>query len=320
MIREEERQDIMSEARRPRAKRAFQEHLNAIMLSVVGFILVFMFMAAMTKITFDAELSWVDVGFQTALMYVCTVTIHIILRSYARRKGRDTEKWKTARENLELNGRAIVDRGLTKRTSAYCRAWEEHDVNTLRERILKECGVTLQEFNEKYAKYSLKEIKNNYPNLTKEQYKAIRRAKRVRRLHYDESYLSVRDRVGLFRRAPSGGIKAKTAIKINTAQVFVTSGFASLFSVYIAADLIVNFSFATIVLCLVKVTVLVIFAVFGVIGGYKFATGREVDEMEDRADEQRRFLKWCEETPEEEEKSTETYERAQTPPEENAIL
>lgn len=305
----EERQEIiLSEARRhtPRMKKAFSEWLNAIMLCAVAFLLVFIAMAAFTQITVHGNLNWIEVGVQTVIMYSCTVSIHFILRAYARRKGRDTDRWQKAHDEIEKNGRELVSRDLVKRAGEYCRAWEDYDVNSTRSAILKEVGLDLPVY-EKLKKFTveeiaefneerLKEIGREKP-FTREEIKAIKRAKRVRRLRYDENYLSMRETVGLHRHSPSGGIKSKTILRLKSAQLLATTAITSIFAVSIGAELVVNFSYATLITCLVKLAMLVIFAVFGMVGGYKFATGREVEEMEDRADEQRRFFKWCGQEP-----------------------
>lgn len=293
MIEEENKVETMSEARRPRQKRAFQEHLNTVMLLVVGFIIAFMLMVAFVHINVNAKVDLLEVTYQTALLYFCTVTVHIILRAYARRKGRETQKWKDAKAEVEKNGRKIVELDLVKKTSEYCRAWEDFDVNSLRERILKEVGLSLRDFNAYFNKYSLKEIKKNFQDLTKGQLRALKRAKRVKRLHYDENYLSAKQRIATHRRSPSGGIKSNTAVKIQTAELLLTCGVTSIFLVHMSADLILHFSYATVVICVVKLLMLAIFGAFGMYGGYKFSSVREVAEMEDRADEQRRFFRWC---------------------------
>lgn len=293
MIEEENKVETMSEARRPRQKRAFQEHLNTVMLLVVAFIIAFMLMVAFVRISVNADVDLLEVTYQTVLLYFCTVTVHIILRAYARRKGRETQKWKDAKAEVERNGRKIVELDLVKKTSEYCRAWEEHDVNSLRERILKEVGLSLSDFNSFYNKHSIEEIAEKFPELTKEQLRAVRHAKRVKRLKYDENYLSAKQRISMRRRSPSGGIKANMAVKIQTVELLLICGITSLFLVHMSADLILHFSYSTVIICVVKLLTLVIFGAFGMHGGYKFSSVREVAEMEDRADEQRRFFRWC---------------------------
>lgn len=319
MIDEKRDEVIMSNAIRhaPKAKKAFSEWLNAIMLCAVAFLLVFIAMAAFTQITVHGNLNWLEIGVQTVIMYSCTVSIHFILRAYARRKGRETERWQKAHDEIERNGRELVSRDLVKRAGEYCRAWEEYDVNSTRSAILKETGLdlaiyeklkmfTIEEITE-FSEEQLKEIGHENP-FTREEIKAIKKAKRVRRLHYDENYLSVRETVGLRRHSPSGAIKSKTVLRLKSAQLLATTAITSVFTVSIGAELMVNFSYATLITCLVKLAMLVIFAVFGMIGGYKFATGREVEEMETRADEQRRFFKWCGEEPPKTPKETEKAE------------
>lgn len=277
--------------------RTFQAYLNAIMLTVVGFLVILMFMASMTKLTIGGDLNWKEVGVQSAFMYACSVSVHLILRSYGRRKGRETEGYKKARQEIESNNEQIIDCGFARFAPFYCRTWEEWDVDGVRERILAEVGIELEEFKKAYCRYDKQELASTFSDLTKGQKKAILRAKKVRRLRYDESYLSVSERHGIHRTSPSGGIKTRTVVKFQTAQVFLTTALTSLFSASIVAELIVSPTLATVVMCLVNVGTLLVFAVFGAISGYNLSASREVNEMVSRADEQRRFIKWCEEKP-----------------------
>ena len=280
--------------RQNKTAKVFQDYMNAIMLSIVGFLVIFVAMAYMTRITFGGDLNWRDVTFQSLFMYICTVSIHLILRSYARRKGRETEGWKAAKAKLSENREKIIKGDLTLRVSEYCRAWEVWDVDNVRKRILSEVCISLEKFKVTYNLYTEEELPQKFPDLTKEQVKAIVKAKHVKRLHYDESYITDNESHGIWRSSPSGGIKTKTIIRIQTAQTLFTTAIASIFSVSIGVELIVNPTFATVVMCLIKLSVLLIMGVVGMVSGYNFAANRETNEMISRIDEQDRFLKWCE--------------------------
>ena len=115
-------------------------------------------------------------------------------------------------------------------------------------------------------------------------------------MKYDESYLSVYDRNGR-RISPSGGIKTKTVVRLQTVQTLFTTALTSVFSVSMALDIIADPSFATVVTCLVKIVIILGFGAWGMVGGYNMSAVRETDELGAKADEQERFMKWCETTP-----------------------
>ena len=64
----------------------------------------------------------------------------------------------------------------------------------------------------------------------------------------------------------------------------------------ILQEVIFNPSAEAVVECVIKLAVIAFFGAIGMIGGYNLAAIREVDEMNDRADEQERFINWAEDT------------------------
>ena len=276
--------------------RSFSSFINGGILSVVAILIVVIFAAYMTNISSEASISWQDVCSQGILMYVCTVSIYLLLHSYSLRKGRQTEKYEKAIATLEKNNKDIINKGYAGKIADYCREWEDIEHFNARKRVLAEIGITVEEFNEKFAKYGKKELAKAYPELTEHQREIILKAKKVKGLKYDESYLSVHNK-GWRRTAPSGGIKTKTVIKLKTLQTFATTAVTSLFSISMTFEIIANPSFATVVACLVKVIITLIFGILGMVGGYNTSAIREVDEFGAKADEQERFIKWCENAP-----------------------
>lgn len=281
---------------RPTRSHSFAGLLDGITLTVAAILIVVIFMAYMTHITVDSGAGWRELGLNSALMYICTVSFYLLLRSFSNRKGKLTENYKKARERVEMNNNKIVQSGYARRTKEYCRAWEDAELDGAREHVLADAGIKLEEFNEKYRQYTKKEILAKFPDLSEYQVQTILRAKKVKRLKYDESYLSVYDKHGR-RVAPSGGLKARGVKRIQTATTFFTTALSSLFSVYIAFEIIADPSFATVVTCLIKIVIILGFGAWGMIGGYNLSAVREVEEMGEKADEQERYMKWCDMTP-----------------------
>lgn len=279
-----------------RKNRAFSDFIDGITLTVVAVLLVVIFMVYMTQVSFNSSVSWKDVGFEGVLMYACTVSIYLLLRAFSRRKGKQSEKYNLARERIERNNARIVSEGFARRTAEYCRAWEDQELDTARSHVLSDAGIKLGEFNGEFCKYGKKEIRTKFPDLSEFQIQTIFRAKKIKRLKYDESYLSVYDRNGR-RISPSGGIKTKTVVRLQTVQTLFTTALTSVFSVSMALDIIADPSFATVVTCLVKIVIILGFGAWGMVGGYNMSAVRETDELGAKADEQERFMKWCETTP-----------------------
>ena len=295
MIKEEKPQEFLP-ALLPKRSRTFAGLIDGITLSVAAILVIVIFMMYLTEVSFNGSIDWKNVGFSGALMYVCTVSFYFLLRSFSSRKGRLTENHTKARERIERNNDIIVQKGYAARTREYCRAWEDAELDSARSHVLADAGISLADFKEKYCAYGAKELAAAFPNLTEYQRETVARAKKIKRLRYDESYLTVYDRHGR-RKSPSGGFTTRTLRRVQTLQTLVTTALSSVFSVYMALDIIADPSFATVVLCLVKVVIVLGSGAWGMIGGWNMSSVREVEEMGAKGDEQERFIKWCEITP-----------------------
>lgn len=289
---------------RIRRNRTFQDFVNGASLFTIGILFVVVVMLYITQIAFDTDFSWQQIGLEGVILYFATVSISLLSRSYARRKGRGTEKYTKAYERVEGNNHIIIDNGFSAKAYYYCRAWEEAELRAERAKVLSSVAISVQEFEEKYIKYNKEELKERYPELSADEVKTILLAKKVKRLKYNETYLTATNDVN-GRHSPSGGLKTKTVFKIDTARIVVTTAFSSLFAVSIIIEVISNPSWETILECVIKVAMIIVFAAIGVVGGYGFSVYKESRELDDKADEQERFIKWCAATPETLNRSTE---------------
>ena len=303
MIKDEKPQDFLP-ALIPKKNRNFSSLIDGMTLSVAAILIIVIFMMYLTEVSFNGNINWKDVSFSGLLMYIFTVSFYFLLRSFSGRKGRQTPNYLKAQERIEQNNDKIVQSGYAARTREYCRAWEDAELDSARSHVLADAGIKLADFKNEYCKYNEGELTAAFPDLTEYQRETIARAKRIKRLRYDESYLSVYDKHGR-RKAPSGGFTTRFMKRVQTLQTLITTALSSIFSVYIALDIIANPSFATVVMCLVKIVIILGCGAWGMIGGWNMSSVREVEELGAKADEQERFIKWCEITPQKEKTASE---------------
>lgn len=275
-----------------RTNKTFASLVDGFTLGVVGILIVVIGMLYMTQIDVNSNISIFQIGLESVILYGATVSINLLLRSFARRKGMATDMWSKAFAAVARNNDWIVSKGIANKTTEYCRAWEDAELNSSRERILADAGISLAEFNEKYLKYTVKEIKKGYSDLSKFERSTIRRAKRCSRLHFNEDYLSVYSRDGK-RKSPSQLMTTKAAEHWTIVRILITTAITSVLGVSMALTLITDFSFATIVMCLVKIIIVLLSGTVGMVGGYNMTAVRAVEEMNIKVDEQNRFIKWC---------------------------
>lgn len=293
MIQDGKPQDNKIPVLRPVRNKTFASLIDGLTLTVAGVLIVVIFMVYMTQVSFNSHIDWKDAGFEGGLMYICTVAFYLLLRSYSSRKGRAVDGYVKASARIEKNNETIVKRGFARYTHEYCHAWEEEELNSAREHVLADAGIRLSEFNENFCKYGKKELRTKFPELSEYQLKTILRAKRIRRLTYDESYLSVYDKHGR-RCAPSGGFTTRKMKRLQIIQTLVTTALTSSLSISMALSIVADPSFATVVTCLVKIVIILGSGIWGMIGGYNMSSVREVEEMGAKADEQERFIAHCE--------------------------
>ena len=208
-------------------------------LTAIAAMLIVIFMVYLTSVKINTNVSVRDITVSGVLMYACTVSIYMLLRSFANRKGRASKAFAAVWETIEKNAVYIVENGLAGMVREYCRKWEEAEHNEARRRALADCGISLEKYLAEYAKYSRREIKKNFSDLTEYQRATILRVKKIKRLHFDESYLSVFENYG-HRVAPSGGFTVRKRRKLQTIQTFFTTAISSLFSAYLALEIIAD--------------------------------------------------------------------------------
>lgn len=275
-----------------RTSKSFSAFLDGITLGVVGILVVGIGLLYMTQINVNTDIDLFQLGLESGILYGATVSIYLLLRSFSRRKGIATDAWGNAFAAVERNNDWIVSNGIANKTTDYCRDWEVTELESSRERILADAGITLKDFEEKYLKYTIGEIKKKYKELSKFELKTICRTKRAKRLHFNEDYLSVYNKYGK-RKSPSQRITTKTIERLTTVRILITTAITSVFGVSMVLQLITDFSLATVVMCLVKIIIILIFGTVGMVGGYNMTAVKAVEEMNIKVDEQNRFIKWC---------------------------
>ncbi len=274
-------------------QRSFSDYLDAsIIIMVVGLFsgIVFTFLV---DFIFSGNIDWKDSTVNGFIITGCSTAIYLLLRTYAMRKGRKTKAWTEASIRLEVIGKEIISRDCAKYISKYCRAWEEERFNNDIEDALACVGITLKEYKEKYAKLTKHEIKILFPELTVGQFKTIIRAKRIKRLKFDERYFFVNATVGKRRRSPSGGLTAQQINRITEVRMVITTVILSLVTASLLRDIILDLSAESIVKCVVKLAITIFCGAMGMIGGYSHSSVRESSEMNAKSDEIDVFLKWC---------------------------
>ena len=273
-------------------ERSFSDYLDISIIVRIVVLFVAIVFAFLVDFIFDPDVDWKDIGVNTVIIAACTTSIYLLLRTYAMRKGRKTKAWTEAFTKLSARGRDIIDGDKAKHIAEYCRQWEKERLNSMIEAKIVPVGVSLNEFEEKYAKYTKEEIKANFPELSDYQYKIILQAKKIKRPKFDERYFYINAHSGN-HRSPSSGLTSKQINGIATGRIVITTLVTSFISAALLRDIIIDFSAASIIRCFIKLAIIIFFGIIGLIGGYSFTAVRETSEMNAKSDEIDVFIKWC---------------------------
>ena len=275
-----------------RKKRGFAEIIDNLILTTVGLLIIVIILVYIANVSFGGEISLQRVGYDGAILYCASLAIYILLYAFSRRKGRLTDKHIQAEEDIQANVNAIAAKGLMGRAAEYCRNWEETELYNARNTVLAPVNISVEEFVEKYAKYNKRELRGKYPELSESEIKTILTARKLKRLRYDEKYLTA-SITARGRCAPSGGIKANTLDTIRIIRVSVVSLIMCLFSATLVIQVVASPSFATVIMCAVKLLFVCGSGAIGMYSGYTLSSVREVNEMKEKAAEQKNFIAYC---------------------------
>lgn len=273
--------------------KSFADYLDtSIVVMIIGIIIAIILTFFVTFI-FDPRFDWKEVGVNTVLITACTLAVYLLVRYYAMRKGRKTGVWVDASERVKRLGKTIIDSDKAKLIPKYCRAWEDERLKSDITVALAPVGITYEGFKAKYAVLGKKELAGKYPDLTTYQVKAILRTKKIKRLKFCERYFFVNAASSNRGRVPGGGLKTKQLNRLTIARMALTSLITSLVSATLLRDIIIDFSAASIIKCVIKLAIIIFFGAIAMIGGYTFTSVKEVNEMNAKSDEIEVFLKWC---------------------------
>ena len=295
MIEEQKMQEAVPVVFKRAGSKTFTRMLDGVTITTILLIFVSVALLYLTNISVDMNMSWKDFGYEAVILYIFTVAINLLARSVAKRRGRETKPYEAARKAVNDNEDEIISKGLRGMERDYCRDWEEAELRDSREKVLSSVRLSVDVFESEYIKYSNKELKDKQQELrlTDYQLKVIRKAKRIRRLKFDEKYLSANMKVGR-RVSPTEEINTSQYEKLHTLKYLFTAFAGVCVSASLALDVIANPTFGTVVMCVIKIVTILISAVCGMMGGYKLTAELETAELLRKSVEQKNFIKWCE--------------------------
>lgn len=273
---------------------------NNVLLASGILVLVAIVLMYLTDIAASVSFSWKDFTLNGILVFVGSQCLHSIAKAYSRNRKRDEKEYEEAAKKSKEAIEELVKSEYSARVNEYCNHHTEETTLRIKTAILSPAGLTYKDYTEKYIGKNGKELLNAYPEekLTKEQVKAIKKCNRVKIKPYDPNFLRESFSDGVSELEPSNRYKPKRDYSIETLRNAVQGLFLCLFAVNIGGDIILNWSFATFITCLIKVFC----AVMQAVNGFIFGTNNvqtEINLLLTKSSEAKACLEWCKANPKE---------------------
>lgn len=279
---------------------------NNVLLASGILVLVAIVLMYLTDIAASVSFSWKDFTLNGILVFVGSQCLHSIAKAYSRNRKRDEKEYEEAAKKSKEAIEELVKSEYSARVNEYCNHHTEETTVRIKTAILSPAGLTYKDYTEKYIGKNGKELLNAYPEekLTKEQVRAIKKCNRVKIKPYDPNFLRESFSDGVSELEPSNRYKPKRDYSIETLRNAVQGLFLCLFAVNIGGDIMLNWSFATFITCLIKVFC----AVMQAVNGFIFGTNNvqtEINLLLTKSSEAKACLEWCKANPPKTEESKE---------------
>jgi hypothetical protein len=221
----------------------------------------------------------------------CCYSIGEVVKRIYRNKGKATEEYKQAKKAALDALDSLSSEELAARNK-YCTWYETEAYNTELNRLLEGAGITSEEYAEKYAHRSRRELKKLYRDaLTKRQLDNLARIYTLERMEYNPSFFLSASNIqsGL---SPSQMYDSDREDRKNSLSSLGTSILSSLCAVALAGDMIFSFSLSVLFAAVVKITITAIFASFKANFGWNLSMHTDMGRFDLKVKETANLKKW----------------------------
>ncbi|MBQ7912895.1 MAG: hypothetical protein IJ308_04005 [Clostridia bacterium] len=280
---------------RPRKK----DFVNNVMIAVVVAILIGVAAAYVAKFEGGFDLSLKNVTANGGLLFIACFSVRYLCKHISMNKARQTKEYKEARSEAKKETKKLADEGYSLRIPEYTKSYCDRRYDEAVEAILKNAKIPQGDYLKKYATKSKREILKEYPNerLSRAQWRAVRRANGVKRLHYDEKFLEVEVEGVNGYVSPSEACNVeKEDRKDDIYSLFLSAVFV-VFSCSLAGTIIIDLSNRAIILAIVKIITTLFSAALAISKGWNLVMRTEIGRFNRQASESKNCVEWCKKNP-----------------------
>lgn len=274
--------------------------MEAILSSVAASLLVVIALIYLADINTDFDISLKNLTMNGALIFICSQAFHFVMKAFAQNREWSGKEYEKSRNEAKTAIERLGKSEYSGRINEYCRAHTEETTERVKTAILSPAGISYKDYIEKYIGKNKKELFKAFPEeqLTKNQVRAILHCNREKIKPYDPNFLRGSFLTPKENVEPSGRYKPRRDNKIETVRTAVSGLFLCVFAVNVGGEIVLNWSFATLVICLVKLFVTVMSGIMG----YRFGVNNvqtEINLLLTKSSEAEACIEWCKANPKE---------------------
>ena len=280
-----------------RIKNVSREALvNGVLIAIVAVLLLGILATYFVEDLPDVVVDIRKVSKQALWVFIGGYAIGELLKIVFVNRARTSTEYKDAKSEAATALAEIVAQKKSDKINEYCEWYERTLYESNQKLALSGSNISFETFQEKYMALSKKEISAKYPQdaLTKAQFKAIKRANKVKMEKYDPEFLlSTQD--SLAQRVPSKRFNARERNITNTILSAVFGAVSSLFCISFVSEIIFNMSKEILLSALVKLVVLTLCVALKLIFANSIVFDTEIGRFELQKTEAKAYLRWYDE-------------------------
>lgn len=242
-----------------------------------------------TDINFKSFMELANLGAELFVLMFCSYSMYITAFDSGRRDALINSAYITVTKAYDNIKHCIVTNGIQHLLPKFCKKYTEEELRSVRNDILAQAGLTLEDFDEKYISCDNATIKND-TSLSDREKKAITTAMKVKPIKITAEMFMKRGR-GTARRTPLGKSPEKIQREVFGRKA-VTVAATSILTAQMAFDMVSEPSLTMIATVMMKLLPVVLNGFFGYKFGYDHIAVNTKDYISDQTDFLDQFVKW----------------------------
>lgn len=234
-----------------------------------------------------------DVSLLVALLYVLATLIYRNRYSCALERGKRTQDYLSAYSEYDGLRRGLFEKGLSAKVPAFCAEYVIRELESYREGLLAEVGLTYADYVGKYRGKSVSALKKEC-SLNRYAVRAVMKCERAKGIKLNKNMILLSDGDAVGRNRPFG-ISSKARQRRDYRMNLIVRLSVTVLSGIIAVDFMIDPSLNTLIEWCVRMVPIISAAFFGSSNGYLNATETAVNYLGAQIIKLREIEEWCSE-------------------------